>query len=75
MTVKTPFFRAGLAAGYRGIDEPEAAFGRLRIELAGDFGGRGGVIDEGRALLHARECAIGAKRDRTQVVVVTQRRP
>ena len=63
-------FRAGLPAGYRGIDEPEAALGRLRIELARDFGRSGSVIDEGRAFLHAGEGAVGAKRDRTQVVVV-----
>ena len=63
-------FRAGLAAGHRGIDEFEAGLGRFGVEFARDLGRRGGVIDEGRALLHAGEGAIGAKRDRAQVVVV-----
>ena len=63
-------FGAGLAAGHRRIDEFEAGLGRGGVEFARDLGRGGGVVDEGRAFLHAGERAIGAERDRAQVVVV-----
>src|SRR5665213_128467 len=32
------------------------------------------MIDESRTFLHARECAVGADRDRTQIVVIADAR-
>ena len=63
-------FRAGLAAGHRRIDELESSLGRRGVELARDLGGSRGVVDEGRAFLHAGEGAVGAERDRAQIIVV-----
>jgi hypothetical protein len=63
-------FRAGLSARDWRIDEFEAALGRLGVEFACDLGRGGGVIDESSTLLQARECAIGADRDRAQVMVI-----
>ena len=62
--------RAGLAAGDGTVDEFEAGLLGGRIQLARDVGGSGGVVDEGRALLHAGKGAVGADRDRAQIVVV-----
>ncbi len=61
---------AGLAAGDRRVDEIEAALFRFRIELAGDLGGCGGVVDEHRALFHAGEGAVGTERHLAQIVVI-----
>ena len=61
---------AGLSPGHRRIDEFEAGLFGGRIELAGDVGGGRGVIDKGRALLHARERAVGAECHAPQIVVV-----
>ncbi len=63
-------FCASLAAGDRCIDELKAALGRLRVELPGNLGRSGGVIDKNGAGLHARERAVGTDRDRAQVVIV-----
>jgi len=57
-------FRAGLAAETRRIDELEASFVAAASARAGDLGGCGGVIDEGRRLSSCRECTVGAKRNR-----------
>ncbi len=61
---------AGLAAGDGAVDEFEAGFLRGGVELAGDVGRRRGMVDEGRALLYAGKGAVGADRDRAQIVVI-----
>ena len=63
-------FRTRLAAGHRRVDELEACLGGGGVELAGHLGGGGGVVDEYGALFHAGEGAVGADRDRAQVIVV-----
>jgi hypothetical protein len=63
-------FRTRRTAGHRTVDKFEAAFGGFGVELARDLGGCRGVVDEGRAFLDTRECAVAAERDRAQVVVV-----
>ncbi|SCM75489.1 hypothetical protein KL86PLE_20157 [uncultured Pleomorphomonas sp.] len=61
---------AGLSAGHRRVEEIEAEGGRLFLELAGDAGRRGGVIDEDGARLHAGEGAVRTEHDGAEIVVV-----
>ena len=62
--------RAGLPAGHRRIDEGHALRLRLGVQFARN-GRRGGrVVDEDRALLHARERAVWSEHDGAQIVVV-----
>src|SRR5262249_23278853 len=52
------------------VDGVEAALAGGGVELAGDLGGRGSVIDEDRAFGNAVEGAVRPQRDLAQVVVV-----
>jgi hypothetical protein len=60
----------GLSAGHRRVDEMKVERLRFGGKLAGDMGGDGGVIDEDRALGHAREGPVRASADLGEVVVV-----
>src|SRR5690606_17411336 len=60
-----------LTAGNGSIDEVKAALLRLRRQLARDFGGGGGVVDEHHAGTCRGEGAVGTGAHVAQVVVVT----
>ena len=62
---------AGLAAGYRGVDETKSLGVRNRVEFARDDRRGGCVIDEDRRFFEAFEGALRAGRHGAQIVVVT----
>jgi len=59
-----------LPAGYRRIEEGDAALGRRGVELPRHLSGSGGVVDKHRARAHAAECAIGACRHGAKIIVI-----
>jgi hypothetical protein len=62
--------RAGLTARNGGVDEGHTLCFRRGVQFPRHVGRGGGVVDHGGAGAHARQHAIGAQHDRTQIVVV-----
>src|SRR6187200_674147 len=66
--------RTRLAARYGRVEKLKACGARGLLKFTRDVGGDRRMIHVNRALAHAGECAVGAERDRTQVVVVADAR-
>ena len=67
---EAPLLRARLAARDRSVDPADAAPGRLGGELALHARARRRVVDEDRALAHARERAGVAENNASEIIVV-----
>ena len=70
MTVSLPFSAPAWPPDTGASRKPMPRCLRRSVKLAGNVRRGGGVIDEDRALLHARECAVRPNRHLAQIIVV-----